>query len=346
MKKTIGLLALACVLLFSCKPHTDLDVEAFASRLQPDAQLVDVRTAEEFAAGHLPGAVNVDMGDESFLSRANASLDKRKAVLMYCRTGRRSTDAARQLRRSGFGVYTLDGGYQAWQQAGKTVSRNGYEVERFYTDGGLPVDITLIKHGSLEIRFRELSIQVDPVTEHGKHTDYAAEFPKAGCILVTHEHGDHLDEAAIATLTDDSTRLILNPASRDLLGRGEAVANGDRLSLSEGILLEVVPAYNTTPGRERFHPKGNGNGYVLTLDGLRIYLAGDTEDIPELAEIPDVDVAFLPVNQPYTMTPEQCVHAAQMLHPKVLIPYHSGQTDLSGLPAALPDIDVRIRNMQ
>ena len=107
-----------------------------------------------------------------------------------------------------------------------------------------------------------------------------------------------------------------------------------------------MPAYNTTPGREMFHPKGNGNGYVLTIDGLRIYVAGDTEDIPEMASLADVDVALLPVNQPYTMTPEQCIAATRVIRPKVLIPYHFGQTDLSGLPAALPEIDVRLRQMQ
>ena len=85
---------------------------------------------------------------------------------------------------------------------------------------------------------------------------------------------------------------------------------------------------------------------MLTLDGLRIYIAGDTEDIPEMAALKDIDLAFLPCNQPYTMTVEQCVHAAQMIQPKVLIPYHFGNTDLSGLPAQLPGTDIRLRALQ
>ena len=223
---------------------------------------------------------------------------------------------------------------------------SGYEVERFVTDGGREVEITLIKHGSLEIRYNGISIQVDPVAEFGRHTDYATEFPKADVILVTHEHPDHLDDATITVLTGEKTRLILNQTSRNLTGRGEVIGNGEKLVLPGDIVLEAVPAYNTTPGREKFHPKGNGNGYVLTIDGLRIYVAGDTEDVPEMAALHDIDVAFLPVNQPYTMTPEQCIRAAGMIAPKVLIPYHYSKTDISGIPAALPGMDVRIRQMQ
>ena len=227
-----------------------------------------------------------------------------------------------------------------------TVSPLGYEVERFVTDGGKPVDITLIKHGTLAIHFDDVWIHIDPVVQHGKTTDYATEFPKADFILITHEHGDHLDAEAIAALTGEQTRLIANAASAEKLGTAEDIANGESLPLTNVITVDAVPAYNTTPGREKFHPKGNGNGYVLTIDGLRIYIAGDTEDIPEMADLKDIDVAFLPVNQPYTMTVEQCVNAVKMINPKVLIPYHFGDTDLSELPSLLPGIDVRLRQMQ
>ena len=221
-----------------------------------------------------------------------------------------------------------------------------YEVEHFKTDGGKDVDITLIKHGTLEIRYDGLSIQIDPVSGLGKPTDYAKEFPKADVILVTHEHGDHLDKGAISDLRKDDTRLVTNARSAGILGWGTVMANGDKLQLRDDVLLEAVPAYNNTKGHLQFHPKGRDNGFVLTLDGLRIYIAGDTEDIPELSELKDIDIAFLPVNQPYTMTVEQCVRAAKTIAPKVLIPYHFGQTDLSGLPALLPGIDVRLRQMQ
>lgn len=231
-------------------------------------------------------------------------------------------------------------------QPSSTISEAGYEVERFVTDHGKAVDITLIKHGSLAVDFEGVSIQIDPVTKLGKETDYATVFPKADFILVSHEHGDHLDASAIEALTKEGTRLIMNQRSCDQYGSGEAMANGQKLQLTKDIVLEAVPAYNTTEGRENFHPKGNGNGYVLTIDGLRIYVAGDTEVTPEMADLKDIDVALLPVNQPYTMTVEQCVEAASIIKPKVLIPYHFSNTDLSSLQASLPGIDVRIRQMQ
>lgn len=227
-----------------------------------------------------------------------------------------------------------------------SIQQPAFPVAKFTTPSGEEVAVSMIHHGSIALSYKGFNIQVDPVLKMGSaEIDYTA-FPKADCILVTHEHGDHLEDATIATLTGDNTVLLLNEKSRGITGRGQAIANGESRELPGGILLEAVPAYNTTPGREMFHPKGNGNGYVLTLDGLRIYVAGDTEDVPEMAILKDIDVAFLPVNQPYTMTPAQCIAAAQVIQPKVLIPYHYSQTDITGIPAALPGIDVRIRQMQ
>ena len=129
-------------------------------------------------------------------------------------------------------------------------------------------------------------------------------------------------------------------------GTGDVMANGDTREIRKDIQLDAVPAYNYSEGRTMFHPQGRDNGFILTIDGFRIYIAGDTEDIPEMADIKDIDVAFLPVNQPYTMTVDQCVAAAQVIRPKVLIPYHFSQTDLSGLPDRLPGITVLLRQMQ
>lgn len=221
-----------------------------------------------------------------------------------------------------------------------------YTVETFTTASGESVNFTLIKHGSLAIEYNGLWIQIDPVGQYGKPTDYAADFPKADVILVTHEHADHLDADAIEDLTKDATVLLLNATSAEKIGKGIPIGNGESINLPLGITLDAVPAYNTTPGREKFHPKGNGNGYVLTIDDIKVYVAGDTEDVPEMADLKDIDIAFLPVNQPYTMTVEQCVKAAKVINPKVLFPYHFSQTDLSGLPGQLPGIEVRIRNMQ
>lgn len=346
MKRFLIVMAFSFLGLFSCKGYKDLTVNEFADMLTTDTsvQLVDVRTPEEFAEGHLGGALNIDWKAEGFADMAAESLAKDRPVMVYCRSGRRSAEAAAVLDGLGLKTYNMKGGILAWMDAGKRVTK--YEVERFRTASGACVEMTLIKHGSLEIWYKGLSIQIDPVAGFGKNTDYATEFPKADVILVTHEHPDHLEDATIEALTGPETLLLLNEKSRGIIGRGEAIGNGESRELPGKILLEAVPAYNTTPGREMFHPKGNGNGYVLSIDGLRIYVAGDTEDVPEMAALKDIDVAFLPVNQPYTMTPEQCIAAAKVIGPNVLIPYHYSQTDLSGIPAALPGIDVRIRQMQ
>lgn len=332
--------------LFGCKGYSDLETDEFAKMLTEDgtAQLVDVRTPEEYLEGHLAGAINIDWNADGFLDKAQSLLDASRPVMVYCRSGKRSASAAAKLDKAGFKTYNLLGGYLGWTEAEMPVSF--YEVDRFRTASGEPVDITLIKHASLEIRYKGLSIQVDPVSGLGKPTDYATEFPKADILLITHEHGDHCDKTAVDALRKDDTRLVTNARCEEILGWGTVMANGDELDLQEDIHLEAIPAYNYTEGHLQFHPKGRDNGFILTLDGLRIYIAGDTEDIPEMAEVKDIDVAFLPVNQPYTMTVEQCVRAAQTIAPKVLIPYHFSQTDLSSLPEALPGIEVRLRQMQ
>ena len=200
--------------------------------------------------------------------------------------------------------------------------------------------------GTLAISFKGNWIHVDPVSGLNKPTVYSAEFPKADAILITHEHGDHLDEHAIDILSKEGTRLVMNYKSWDKIGHGDVMENGERGNLPGRVIIVAVPAYNISSGHEQFHPKGSGNGYVLSLDGFRIYIAGDTEDIPEMAQLEDIDLAFLPVNQPYTMTVEQCVRAAKSFMPKVLIPYHFSQTDISSLPTQLPDITVLLRDMQ
>lgn len=228
-------------------------------------------------------------------------------------------------------------------------AQDKYAVETFYTRHGDPVEITLIKHASLAISYKGAKLQVDPVAGYGKPTDYATEFPKADIILVTHEHGDHFDKDAIAALTEEGkTQFISNDRCVEMLGYGYSLLN-ETSYRNYGFTILAVPAYNYTEGHTRFHPKGRDNGYLIDIDGFKIYVAGDTEDIPEMAKIPEwgwkIDVAFLPVNQPYTMTVEQCVHAARMVAPKVLIPYHFSGTDLSALPGLLPDIDVRLRDL-
>ncbi len=229
-----------------------------------------------------------------------------------------------------------------------TATSGATETDTFEAPNGKSVVFTCIKHASVRIQYDGLEIQIDPVgAKCEPATDYA-QFPKADVILVTHEHFDHFDRDAIAALRKDGTALYANPAVQGMLGSGTTLKNGGRAQVREDVSIEAVPAYNTTPGREKFHPKGRDNGYILMLGGFRIYIAGDTEDIPEMAAVTDIDVAFLPVNQPYTMTPEQAANAARTIRPKVLFPYHYSQTPIQRVADLLAGsgIDVRIRNYQ
>jgi len=222
-----------------------------------------------------------------------------------------------------------------------------YEVDEFTTASGKTIKFHALMHACIRIQYDGKEIQIDPVSKLGNRSINYAAMPKADYIFVTHEHADHYDAAALKTLSADKTQLVMNKRCADMYGSGKVMANGDKLQLAD-VSVEAVPAYNSTAGREQFHPKGRDNGYILTIDGLRIYIAGDTEDIPEMAQIKDIDIAFLPCNQPYTMTPDQLVRAAKVIKPKVLFPYHYVQTDLSSIPAQLEGtgIDVRIRHYE
>ncbi len=219
------------------------------------------------------------------------------------------------------------------------------KTDEFTTKNGKTVKITCIKHASLEITYDGVEIQIDPVAQVIKpETDYS-QFPKANLILVTHEHRDHFDREAIAALCTPATTVYSNKAVYNMFRNSIAISNGDSITYRNDITLKAVPAYNYTEGRTQFHPKGRDNGYVLTIDGLRIYIAGDTEDIPEMAELKDIDIAFLPCNQPYTMTIDQLVNAAKTIKPKVLFPYHYSDTQIQQavMKLAGSGIDVRIR---
>ncbi len=218
-----------------------------------------------------------------------------------------------------------------------------YPVESFKTGRG-EVRIAMIHHGTLAVMYNDFLIQIDPILSHsGVELDYSS-FPKADAVLITHEHGDHLQKEAIEYVSDENTRLILNQKSSDALdGSGEVLHNGESLKLSKKVTLTAVPAYNTTPGREQMHPKGNGNGYIIEMDGFKLYVSGDTEDIEEFSDFPeDIDVAFLSANQPYTMTVDQCVKAALVLKPAVMIPYHLGNTEMEQIKSKLDSLDSKI----
>ena len=226
-------------------------------------------------------------------------------------------------------------------------SSSAQESDSFTTHSGRQITITAIKHASIRISFDGKEIEIDPVSSLKPVTNYA-QFPKADYILVTHDHYDHLDTTAINQLRKASTVIVANANSARLIRGARMMHNGDHLQLQKHISVDAVPAYNITAGHTQYHPKGRDNGYILTLDDFRIYISGDTEDIPEMQQLKNIDVAFLSTNQPFTMTPQQTVHAAKEIKPKVLFPYHYSDTPIHQVADLLKstNIDVRIRNYQ
>ncbi len=217
------------------------------------------------------------------------------------------------------------------------------QVDQFPLKSG-SLKITFIGHGSLMLDWNGWIIHVDPF---GQQADYRA-MPKADLILITHEHSDHLDPKAVAQISKQGTVIVANEASARKLKGAKVLANGEQTKV-HGLAIEAVPAYNTTPGRTQYHPKGRDNGYVLGFGETRVYIAGDTENIQEMSRLSDIAVAFLPMNQPYTMTPEQAAAAARSFRPKILYPYHYGDTDPQKLVAALKNssgIEVRVRDLR
>ncbi|MBR5736098.1 MAG: MBL fold metallo-hydrolase [Bacteroidales bacterium] len=346
MKRFMIICLLAVMGLSSCAGFETVPADEFASRLAAgNVQLLDVRTSDEFNTGHIPGAINLDWKGTDFVQKAKAELKPSVPVALYCRGGRRSADAAKALVKDGYEVFDLKGGVLAWAEKGLPLEDvYGNEVDIFTTDSGKEVYVHAMIHATMYIEYDSLTIYIDPVSRQGGREFLYMSMPKADYVFVTHEHGDHFDRNALANMT--AAQLITNARCAEMLGYGIVMANGDVLQPRDDIKVEAVPAYNCSPGRENFHPKGRDNGFILTLDGLRIYLAGDTEDIPELADVKDIDVAYFPCNLPYTMTPDQLVNAVNIVKPKVVFPYHFSNTDVSVLPARLPDTDVRIRKYQ
>jgi L-ascorbate metabolism protein UlaG (beta-lactamase superfamily) len=229
--------------------------------------------------------------------------------------------------------------------AGLSSAPRAFEADVVKTSGG-DLAITFIGHGTLMFSYRGITIHVDPWS---RLADYA-KLPKGDIVLVTHDHPDHFDPSAIKLVSGTNTALVFTQECRDEGLAGTVMKNGDTTTVS-GIGIEAVSAYNLVgkrPDGRPFHPKGAGNGYILTFGGTRVYVAGDTENTPEMKRLKRIDVAFLPMNLPYTMTPEMVADAARAFKPKILYPYHFGETDTSRLVNLLkgnPAIEVRIRKM-
>jgi len=225
------------------------------------------------------------------------------------------------------------------------MSMQQFESDVIVTSAG---ELTLIflGHGTLLLTFQEQNIHIDPFS---RVADYS-QLPKADIVLITHEHGDHLDVGALAQIRTPQTQIVLAPICAGQVTGGIFMSDGDQQTLN-GIHIQAMPAYNIVHKRgngQPFHPPGLGNGYILTFGDTRIYIAGDTENIPEMHNLSDITCAFLPMNLPYTMTPTMVAEATKVFRPAILYPYHYGNTDPQKLVELLkdePDIEVRIRKL-
>jgi len=215
------------------------------------------------------------------------------------------------------------------------------------------LQIHAIHHASLMLTWSGKHVLIDPAPVGGDDptAGYAA-LPKPDLIVYTHSHGDHFNVAILEAVAGSGTQIIAPQEVYDeipakLRAQTTVMANGDK-AMVNGIPEEAEPMYNTTPERAKFHSKGKGNGYILTFGGTRVYIAGDTEEAPELAHLPQIDVAFLPMNLPYTETVEAAAQWVRDLRPKVVYPYHFRNADktMSDLDAFKKDVggvsDVRV----
>jgi L-ascorbate metabolism protein UlaG (beta-lactamase superfamily) len=210
--------------------------------------------------------------------------------------------------------------------------------EEFSSSGG-PIQITPIQHASLMIKAGGKVIYVDPA--QGSFDG----LPQADYILITHTHGDHLVPAIIEKLKKPTTVIIAPKAVAATVAGATVLNNGETKAIGD-FKIEALPMYNLTAERAQFHPKGAGNGYVLNYGGKRIYIAGDTEGIPEMKALKNIDIAFIPMNLPFTMTPQEAAEAVRAFHPAVVYPYHYSNSDLQVFAKALEGtgIDVRLRD--
>lgn len=188
---------------------------------------------------------------------------------------------------------------------------------------------TPIKHATFVLQSERTTIYIDPV---GEVADFSG-FPVPDLILITHIHKDHLAPDLVAALKQGKTKVMAPPSVVEQLGYGIAISNGETTEIL-GIGIEAIPAYNTTTERLKFHPKGRDNGYVLSKKGVRLYISSDTEDIPEMRSLKDIDIAFVCMNLPFTMTVEQAASAVNEFKPGIVIPYHyRGKPDMSDVDA-------------
>lgn len=224
-----------------------------------------------------------------------------------------------------------------------------YPSDILTTKDGTQVTLTFFGHASLSIETGGQYIYIDPVSAAANY----ASLPKADLVLITHSHHDHLDLATVEELQTPSTDILCDKTSAEAFEMEcHVMIPGCKAQPRDYLTVEAVAAYNTSPHQLQFHPKEREDcGYILTIGGTRIYIAGDTEPTPELLALKDIDIAFLPVNQPYTMTVDQAVEAVRAIRPTIFYPYHYGmtdqQTDIDRLVRELDGVtEVRVRPME
>lgn len=227
-----------------------------------------------------------------------------------------------------------------------------YPTDTLALRNGGEITVTFFKHASLALDAGEgRRIYVDPVASLA---DYSAQ-PKADLILVTHSHDDHFDRATVERLSTSKTDILSDRTVAQAFDMEcHVMRPGSVATPRDYVKIEAVAAYNTTKGHQQFHPKLREDcGYLLTIGGTRIYIAGDTEPTPEMKSLRDIDIAFLPVNQPYTMTVDQAVEAVKAIRPRIFYPYHFGQvnepTDIERLVREIEFLgttEIRVRPME
>ena len=193
--------------------------------------------------------------------------------------------------------------------------------DSFDTPAGM-IKVHPVAHASIVMETPKGTIYVDPVGEPAQYEG----FPEADLVLITHEHGDHYNADTLKALVKDGTKLITNPAvfgklSEEMKTQASEVANGGMADF-QGLKIEAIPAYNITEERKNFHPQGRDNGYVLNFEGFRVYISGDTEDIPEMRALTGIDLAFVCMNLPFTMDANAAASAVSEFGPRFVYPYH------------------------
>lgn len=224
-------------------------------------------------------------------------------------------------------------------------SQASFSKDTLQTNDG-PLIITFVGHASLIFEWKNEVIHIDPSSREANYY----QLPKATKVFVTHHHGDHCDPASLKAITVDKTKTFISSIAHEKWNQGMVLRPDQTVTIDE-ITIETLPAYNLVHKRDNgqpYHVKGECNSYVLNFGGLRIFIGGDTENTPEMKALRDIDIAFLPMNLPYTMTPEMVADAAKTFKPKLLYVYHYGKSDLDAIRRLMADekeVDLQIRRM-